>query len=406
MQAPPPQPTIVKEKDYKAKYAEYDQQPCIVVKNNSCKDSVNLIGEDDIIGLNELGTKAILNGAVCPTTSWLKYVFESDGPQVVDYTEKYPIQSDLLAQIQDLLLKESLKMVVSFDKLKAAIVLVSPKVKFLDKLKLPTIRIDPPVFTADLVQKYIWAVKKMNIENLDELLGALDREGDSIDCSKEFKLVTEVYDYSNTTSAAPAPTPQAAPATPQAAAPAPAPAPAPEVASEVGPKPPGLLKKLTRKLNIRIPKIKSFVKNINISDYNEKALTYISNFNKGEFKDELGTKLNSIILEFMRNLQNPEIPEQQWTNSAENKQLKERVESAGYFGPKQRHVSASKVFYVDKSTGKQIPKARIFFDTNWQPFQNLLSYIAFMEGNALEFTKESKFYITTLKSALEEMGKN
>jgi hypothetical protein len=338
-----------------------------------------------------------------------------------------------LAQIQDLLLKESLKMVVSFDKLKAAIVLVSPKVKFLDKLKLPTIRIDPPVFTADLVQKYIWAVKKMNIENLDELLGALDREGDSIDCSKEFKLVTEVYDYSNTTSAAPAPTPQAAPATPQAAAPAPAPTPAPvtpqaaapatpqaaapvtpqaaapavpEVASEVGPKPPGLLKKLTRKLNIRIPKIKSFVKNINISDYNEKALTYISNFNKGEFKDELGTKLNSIILEFMRNLQNPEIPEQQWTNSAENKQLKERVESAGYFGPKQRHVSASKVFYVDKSTGKQIPKARIFFDTNWQPFQNLLSYIAFMEGNALEFTKESKFYITTLKSALEEMGKN
>lgn len=218
----PPLLKVIKEKDYKSKYADYDKEPYIVIKNASCAMKLPLITEEDIVGLNALGTIAVLNGAVLPTTAWLHGVFEIGEPQVVEYTTKYPKQSELLAQIQDLLLKESLKIMVNVAKLKAALVLVSPSVKFMNKLKLPTIRVDPPVFSADLVQKYIWAAKKLEIENLDEVLESLGVEGDDVECNgKICKYVTDVYDYSvfvsdlTATPATPAtPTTSATPATP------------------------------------------------------------------------------------------------------------------------------------------------------------------------------------------------
>jgi hypothetical protein len=200
----PPLLHVKKAKDYSV--ADYDT-PCIVIENASCETVLPMV-KDGILGINRAGVMSILNGAVPPTQSWVRYVYRQQ-EQPVKYAEMYPNQAWLLAEINDMLLRHAMSSSVkSGPNIDYAQIKTNLKSKFRlgdehfsDSLSLPTIRLTTPSFMSDPIVKYVWAMKvwqgKLNLkeEGFETMLEMLDAE-ESAKEGKTVEYVTEMYDYS------------------------------------------------------------------------------------------------------------------------------------------------------------------------------------------------------------------
>lgn len=211
----PPMLHVKKLKDYTEK--DYDT-PCVVIEDASCETMLQHV-KDGIIGINRAGILSILNGAVPPTQSWVRYVYRQI-EQPKNYVDMYPKQSWLLAEINDMLLRHAMSTrMKSVLTLKVGAPIDYAKIKldletqfgltaehFSDSLGLPTIRPMTPSFYTDPMMKYVWAMKvwqgKLNLkeEAFEYMLEVLDTEETETETEtskrETVQYVTEVYDYS------------------------------------------------------------------------------------------------------------------------------------------------------------------------------------------------------------------
>lgn len=204
----PPVLNVKKAKDYKE--VDYDT-PCIVIDDTSCETVLPMV-KDGILGINRAGILSVLNGAVPPTQSWIRYVYRQQ-EQPVNYTTMYPKQAWLLAEISDMLLRHAMSTRVNsrltfhpnidYEQIKTNLIAQFELTDehFSESLSLPTIRLATPSFMTDPIVKYVWATKvwqgKLNMkeEAFETMLETLDDEERSRE-NNSVKYITNVYDYS------------------------------------------------------------------------------------------------------------------------------------------------------------------------------------------------------------------
>lgn len=192
----PPLLKVILQKEYKPQWKTLDVEPLIIVKDNTCSLFLHSLKDEDIVGINQKGMEAILNGAVPPETSWLKYLYRplrTGNAQPAYYTSKYPKQTAWISLIQDSLLKEKVGVHGNYSEeaLKAKGISITVQ----KSLQLPRFVNPVPSFQSELVKKYVWVIQKFNIdvENFEELLDALDEEEKSV--VTELLTIEDVYTY-------------------------------------------------------------------------------------------------------------------------------------------------------------------------------------------------------------------
>jgi hypothetical protein len=156
---------VIDAEAYKKLNPTEKNKPYVVLKAPKERNGQKIanITKDDILGVNKAGVLAILDDAI-PPAEWMSYIFESDGEQQPGYTSVYKTQSELLAEMQHVLLEAALN---------------GGKYSF----------------TSPLIPKYVWAFKELKKDL--EIVGNADRA----DRTKVGK--------------APAPTPTPVPVTPE-----------------------------------------------------------------------------------------------------------------------------------------------------------------------------------------------
>lgn len=116
------------------------QQGFIVVKDASVSKKLPELTGDDILGLNAVATKAVLDGAVPPYVQWMQHIVlpvEAEDAQEVGYSALFPTQAVLLGNMQETLLRG-----------------------ILDKKTNMT-------FKSSLITKYRWAFQQLNLDTDD-----------------------------------------------------------------------------------------------------------------------------------------------------------------------------------------------------------------------------------------------
>ncbi len=207
---PPPPLGVKREKEYSANEITLQNEPYIVIKEKACTSFLHSLRESDIVGVNFAGMMAILNGAVPPETPWLRYLhtpLRGGKAQPAGYIQYYPKQCQWLAFVQNALLKEQVGARTAYTSEVLAttfgpvgmLVAAEPPGKFMAYAK-STVSF-APAFTSDLVEKYMWVIKKFNITKFDELLDMLKKEEDTVieDIKKNgnqlLPTVEDMYDY-------------------------------------------------------------------------------------------------------------------------------------------------------------------------------------------------------------------
>ena len=156
-------PIIVTESEYR-KEGFAKKEPYIVVKESTKPLTLDTITSDDIFGINKEGVLEILNDPVLPKKEWTTHIFIIEKPHEIvesEYTKKYAMQSNLLADMQHILLQEAL-------------------------------RGGKYSFKSDLIQKYTWAFQqlKLDLTTLKEIDVSSSKLGTSENVSGSAKLGT------------------------------------------------------------------------------------------------------------------------------------------------------------------------------------------------------------------------
>jgi hypothetical protein len=158
-----PEINVIKLSEYKKADPAKKEAPYIIIKDGVERDLYH-VGSVDIVGLNTAGVKAILDGAVPPTIDWAKHIYEMNGEQQTDYASVHKMQSELLADLQNVLLED-----------------------FIKTNGNPT-----HPFTSPLLPKYAWAFQQLN-KKVADIADTYNAEETASVSSVGSKSVVEEY---------------------------------------------------------------------------------------------------------------------------------------------------------------------------------------------------------------------